>query len=260
MDMNGLTNSGYAGAAASPGITRETRSGSAQKSGSSERKTVGGRTIGNPVLSDKALKYYEQLKQKYSNMDFILVSPEMKEEAESKKGTYKSNKELLVLIDSDKIEQMAEDESVRKQYESILSSATARVAQMKAQMGSNADKVRSFGMSFDDHGNASFFAVVDQSLDAQRDRIASKREDNAKAKKEAAEKAREKKTEKKFETKTAPDKRTEAKEGESDSVMVTAKSWDELLRKIDDIILTGKSDRVKTEQEQKIGQKFDYYL
>ena len=74
---------------------------------------MSGRTIGDPVLSDKAQKYYEKLKAKYSNMDFILVSPEKKEEAESKKGMYQSSKELLVLIDSDKIEKMAEDEEYR---------------------------------------------------------------------------------------------------------------------------------------------------
>lgn len=258
MDMNGLTNSGYTGAAASPRLAKESRTGSAAKSESSERKTVGGRTIGEPKLSDKALKYYEQLKQKYSNMDFILVSPEMKEEAESKKGTYKSNKELLVLIDSDKIEEMAANESVRKQYENILSSATAQVAQMKMQMGSNADRVRSFGMTFDDKGTASFFAVVDKSLAAQRERIATKREDNAKGKKEASEKAQAKKAEKAKEN-----KRTGTKESgreESDSVMVTANSWNELLRKIDEVIITGKTDKILTEQEQKIGQKFDLTL
>lgn len=65
-----------------------------------KKSKVSGRTIGDPVLSDKAQKYYEKLKAKYSNMDFILVSPEKKEEAESKKGMYQSSKELLVLIDS----------------------------------------------------------------------------------------------------------------------------------------------------------------
>ena len=71
---------------------------------------VTGRTIGEPELSEKAAKYYEKLKAKYSNMEFILVSPDKKEEAERNKGMYQSSKELLVLIDADKIEKMAEDE------------------------------------------------------------------------------------------------------------------------------------------------------
>ena len=119
-----------------------------------KKSKVSGRTIGDPVLSDKAKKYYEKLKAKYSNMDFILVSPEKKEEAESKKGMYQSSKELLVLIDSDKIEKMAEDEEYRAKYEGILNNAASRLNQMKDSLGSKADSVSSFGMTFDDHGNA----------------------------------------------------------------------------------------------------------
>lgn len=39
---------------------------------------VNGQTIGNPRLSEKASKYYDQLKKKYSNMNFILVSEDQK--------------------------------------------------------------------------------------------------------------------------------------------------------------------------------------
>ena len=156
-----------------------------------KKSRVSGRTIGDPVLSDKAKKYYEQLKAKYSNMDFILVSPEQKEEAESKKGMYQSSKELIVLIDSDKIEKMAEDEEYRTKYEGILSNATSQLSQMKDSLGSKADSVSSFGMTFDDNGNASFFAVVDKSLAAQKERIADKKEAAAEEKKKAQKKTQE---------------------------------------------------------------------
>ncbi len=43
-----------------------------------KKTKVGGAVIGTPELSDKAKKYYEQLKKKYSNMDFILVSKDKK--------------------------------------------------------------------------------------------------------------------------------------------------------------------------------------
>ena len=33
-----------------------------------------GKTIGNAKLSEEGVKYYQELKKKYSNMDFILVS------------------------------------------------------------------------------------------------------------------------------------------------------------------------------------------
>ena len=106
--MNGINQSAYVNSIASE--YQNTRSYGAkdervkkQPAASEKEKLndVKGRTIGEPKLSDKALKYYEQLKKKYSNMEFVLVSPDKKAEVERNKGMYASNKELLVLIDSD---------------------------------------------------------------------------------------------------------------------------------------------------------------
>lgn len=217
------------------------------KESSTAKSSVYGRTIGTPELSEKAKKYYEQLKAKYSNMEFILVSPDMKAEAESKKGSYTSSKELLVLIDTDKIEQMAEDESFRSKYEGILSMASAQVNQMKQQLGSNGSSVSAVGMSFDDNGNASYFAVVDKSLAKQRERIEEKRAEAQEEKKEAAKKAKEKAAEEKA-------------AGKSDTVTVTASSWEELLKKIDEVLYDERADSVLTDEEKKVGQAFDYSI
>ena len=46
-----------------------------------KKNRVSGRTVGNPQLSEKASKYYEQLKAKFGNMEFVLVSKDMKEQA-----------------------------------------------------------------------------------------------------------------------------------------------------------------------------------
>lgn len=212
-------------------------------------KDVPGRTIGNPKLSEEALAYYEELKKKYGNMDFILVSPEMKEEAERNKGMYASSKELLVLIDSDKIEQMARDENVRKQYESILDNATSQIRVMKRSLGSNAKYVKSFGMTIDDQGLPSLFAVIDKSLAQQRERITENKEESRKAAKEAAKK---KSQEKKWE-------KQNQKESQ-ETVTVTAGSWNELLKKIDKVVQTGGTDIEEAGHEKKIGQKIDFAL
>ena len=237
-----------------------------------KKSKVSGRTIGDPVLSDKAKKYYEKLKAKYSNMDFILVSPEKKEEAESKKGMYQSSKELLVLIDSDKIEKMAEDEEYRAKYEGILDNATSRLNQMKDSLGSKADSVSSFGMTFDDHGNASFFAVVDKSLASQRERIADKKEAAAKEKKKAQKEAQKEAQEKRAEGKKADqtdkkgktDGTGKAKDTEktldTDKVTVSASSWEELLKKIDNVIYESRADSVMTKEEKAVGGSFDYSI
>lgn len=221
-----------------------------EKSESTEKKSrVLGRTIGNPELSEKAQKYYEQLKAKYSNMEFILVSPDKKEEAERNKGMHASSKELLVLIDSDKIERMAVDEEYRAKYEAILSGATAQVSQMKQELGTNASQVSSIGMSFDDHGNASFFAVVDKSLAKQRERMEEKRAEAVEERKEAAKEAAEERLEKKKE-----------ESQKTDCVTVTASSWEELLKKIDAVIFAERADSVMTDSEKQVGQSIDYSI
>ena len=74
-----------------------------------------GQTIGQPELSEKAAKYYEQLKKKYGNYDFILVSRDQKENAKANAAKYANGYKTVVLIDEDKIEQMATDEKFRKQ-------------------------------------------------------------------------------------------------------------------------------------------------
>lgn len=210
-----------------------------------------GKQIGEPQLSEKAEKYYEKLKKKYGNMDFILVSADQKGQAEANAAKYGSNKSLIVLIDEDKIEKMAEDESYRKKYEGILDKATGQFAQMKESLGSNADSVKAFGMKFDDYGNASFFAVVDKSLAAQRDRIQQRHDQKVADKKAADKKAAKKEQQEKI---------LEKQKRPEDLVSVEASSWDELLQKINETVAMGRSDMVQTQAETYVGQQFDYTI
>lgn len=242
MDINGLSSSGYLNSTAAAG-----KSG---KTSETKKSKVTGRTIGEPELSEKAAKYYEQLKKKYAHMEFILVSPDKKEEVDRNKGMYQSSKQILVLIDSDKIEKMAEDESFRKKYEGILSGAAGKIEQMKTSLGSRAESVSSFGMTFNSNGEASYFAVVDKSLAMQRERIQEKQQEKVKAKKDAAKKAEKKQQEDRLE-----EKRTES--GKADKVTVSAGSWEELLKKIDRELM-GVPDTTLTEYEKSLGQKVDF--
>ncbi|MDE7048616.1 MAG: hypothetical protein K2P25_11665 [Lachnospiraceae bacterium] len=210
-----------------------------------------GRTIGQPELSEKAQKYYEELKKKFSNMDFILVSSDMKAAAKAQAGKYANPHKLVVLIDEEKIEKMAEDENFRKQYENVIKSAGVKLPQFKKSLGSNASKVKSFGMLFNDGGNASFFAVVDKSLAAQRVRIKEKAEKKAKEKKETAKKEAKEAAEEKLARKHAENMEN------ADTVTVTASSIEELIRKINDVIYDSMSDSMLTDEEKMIGQHFD---
>lgn len=223
--------------------------------GLEKKNRVYGRVIGKPELSEIAQKYYEELKKKYSNMDFILVSSEMKDEAERNKGMYASSKELLVLIDEEKIERMATDEAYRTKYETILNNATSQVAQMKAQLGANADNVSSIGMTFDDKGNASYFAVIDKSLAKQKERIEEKREEAKEDRKEAAKKEAEERLEA---SREKTEKAGNRYKNPHDYVTVTAPSFEDLLKKIDTVLLEARTDSVMTESEKLVGQSFDY--
>ena len=140
----------------------------------SGKKKVSGQTIGNPKLSEKASKYYEQLKKKYSNMNFILVSEDQKENAKANAAGYANSNNMVVLIDEDKIERMASDENYRKQYEGIIANAASGISQLASSLSATGTSVKGFGMQVNDNGTASYFAVLEKSSAAQKERIEKK--------------------------------------------------------------------------------------
>ncbi len=220
-----------------------------------KKTAVSGRTIGEPKLSEKAAKYYDKLRKQYGNMDFILVSSDMKETAKAQAGRYANANRMVVLIDEEKIERMAEDENYRKQYEGIISNAAVRMPQLASSLQSK--NVKTFGMQVNDGGKASFFAVMDKSFTAQRKRIEQMRDKKTVDKKAAAKKDAKKAAEDKRADQLAEKRKAEAAEDE-DTITVTASSIDELLRKIDDVMYANMSDNIWTEQEKMVGQGFDF--
>ena len=225
----------------------------AENSAATKKAGNYGKTIGQPKLSDKAAKYYEQLKKKFSNMDFILVSADQKEAAKAQAASYANPWKTVVLIDEEKLERMAEDEKFRAQYEGIIKNAAVQLSQMKNTIGSNKN-VKGYGIQINDNGTASFFAVVDKSLALQRERIAKK----AAEKKENARKEA-KRTEKEKQAEALEEQRKSGKT-DGDTVSVTASSVDELKDKIDAILYSAWSDRVITDEERQWGQNIDFKL
>lgn len=240
------------------GQTDRTTTAYAAKKTEKSTASTGSREIGAPKLSDKAQKYYDQLRRKYSNMDFILVSADKKEEAEANIGDYKSAKEMLVLIDTEKIEKMAADEKYRKKYEGIISGAATQIAQIKTSLGSTAGSVKTYGMKINDGGIASFFAVVDKSMSAQRKLIAKRA---AKKAEDARKAAKEEKSQNAEGAKTEKDAGTDKKgevSRESDTVTLTAATLEELLKKIKDTVYGETVENIQTEEEKKLGQNVNY--
>ena len=239
------------------------KTGKANKADKTDRTgktgTVTGRTIGNPKLSEKAAKYYEELKRKYSNMDFILVSEDQKEKARTQAGSYANASKMVVLIDEDKIERMAEDENYRRQYEAIIANAGSGIAQMKSSLEASGTKVKGYGMQVNDGGTATYFAVLQKSSDAQKE-AEEKKAEARRAQKDAQEKRiRDGKNQRDEHAAERVNKTDEASEADwENTVTITASSIEELLKKISDYQQNERMNTVQTTEERLVGGHIDY--
>ncbi len=203
------------------------------------QKTAGmlGRTVGQPQLSEKAQKYYDQLKAKFGDMDFILVSRDEKANAMANSASYANPNKPVVLIGEDEVEKMANDEKFREKYEGIIAMAKENLASMKDSFGDN-DNVKGYGMQVGENGEVSYFAVLKKANAEQAQRIQEHREERR-----AAEKAEDKKEQKEaFEERidkarsARSEKAMEAYDDQEDFAyeIIRAGSVDELAQKITD--------------------------
>ncbi len=214
-----------------------------------------GRTVGDPQLSEEAEKYYNELKKKYGNMEFILVSEDMKAQTHAQAASYANPNRMVVLIDTEKIERMAQDENYRNMYESVIKNAASRMSLAKTSLGSRADCVKSQGVKVNEGGLSSFFAVVDRTLAIQKKKLEKKAAEKAAEKKKSVKAMQEKRAEKKKATAAEEERRVEHAE---DTVTVTASSWEELIEKINRVIDESEEGNVRTEAEKNLGQHIDY--
>ena len=205
-------------------------------------------TLGNPKLSESASNYYEELKSKYADVEFVLVDKEHLDTAKEYTSSLVTDKSMIVLISEDEVEQMAADGTVRAKNEKLIEDAKAQMPDLMKQLKESGTEVKSFGIEFNKDGTASYFAVVDKSLAAQKERI----ENNL----------AEKRTEKKADVKEAKAEQLEGKRAghKEDLTTVTASSMEELIKKIKDVMYEAKADSVITEQEKLVGQNFDFSL
>lgn len=227
-----------------------------------------GMAIGDVQLSDKAKDYYNSLKAKFGNMEFIAVSKDMKERVKANAAAYGNANKMVVLIDDEKLEKMATDESFRKKYEGIIAMSQSKLTEAKNSLASSGASVKNFGMSVNSDGTTSFFATLEKSSADQTKRIekkqAEKKAAKAKEKKAEAKKAQEKRLEKAKEEKKS--KETDLKDGDEEAtiredkeyVKIEAKSMEELMNKVSKFAYDQSADSVMTEAEKNVGQFFDF--
>lgn len=228
--------------------TKEKKTNETKTTGNEAARKTGnyGKTIGQAKLSKEGAKYYEELKKKFSNMDFILVSKDMKDQAQNNAGAFANPNRMVVLIDEDKIEQMATDEEFRAKYEGLIEKAAANLSQLKTQMDNSgqSSNILGYGLEIKDDGEIGYFAVLRKSAEAQREHIEKVAEKHQAEKKEAAKKAE----------KAAMEERLNPE----DTEVIRADSIEELLQKVGDYNFNTLSNSVQTTEELQVGQSIDF--
>ncbi|MCR4616775.1 MAG: DUF6033 family protein [Lachnospiraceae bacterium] len=234
------------------------------------QKTDYGFTIGEVSLSDKAKEYYDELKAKFHNMEFIAVSKDMMAQVKQNAAAYGNANKMVVLIDEEKLERMATDENFRKKYEGIIAMAQTKLTEAKNSLTGSGASVKNFGIEVDENGNQKFFATVEKSMDLQKERIERKAEekrqqkahDKKKAEKEAFEKRIQKaRTEKKDRVEESEDSDENIEEIAADDkeyITFESSSVDDLIKKVSDYVLKSASSRVMTDAERMLGTAIDF--
>lgn len=205
----------------------------------------GKNSIGNPKLTDTASKYYEELKAKYNDMEFIIVDDEQMSTAKEQSANIASDKGMLVLISESELEEMATNEETRTKNEKLIEDAKAQMPDMLKKLEESGTEVKSFGIEIKD-GTVSYFAVLDKSAAAQKERIEAKQE--------------EKRAEKKADAKEAAAEKTKQPSRKEDLVSVSASSIEELIKKLQSTAYEAMADNVQTPQEKMVGQSFDFSI
>lgn len=188
-------------------------------------------------LSERAKKLLEELKKKYSNMDFMVADYDSEEEAASYLS--RGMKEYSVLIDAEELEEMAADEQVKNKQLGVLEDAVSQLADMKNRLGDKADEVTHLGVAIGKDGSVSYFAELEKVSTKQRERIEKAREE----KKEEAAKAKE-------------NTKEEGVQGRTKKLKVKADTVEELLEKIQSVDW----DSIKEEEKEKSGSRFDFSI
>lgn len=197
------------------------------------------------------------------------MSAKTKEAAKAQAASYANPYKMVVLIDEEKIERMAEDEKFRKQYEGMIKNGGNRLEQMAKKIAMSGVSVKSFGMQIQDD-RASFFAAVDSSFATQRKMQQKRLAEKKAAAKKAAKKAEKKKAEERLQEKRKEKNESIREEKAEDAALsdhmrnpeeteiIWASSIEELIKKLEDYTLSHMSDSVQTESEKQLGRSIDF--
>lgn len=135
-------------------------------------------------LSPKAQAYLEKLREKYGDYDFIVADNVDDPQA----LTANSSKNYSVILSSDELEKMAEDDDYANEVMGKVDDAVKTADSMIEQAAQNGVSISQLTISFDSEGNTKFFATLEKLSESQQERIDAARE---RAKEENTEEAEE---------------------------------------------------------------------
>ena len=232
---------------------------------------VYGNIVGQPKLSEQGMEYYEKLKEKYKGMEFVLVSKDKKDMARAHADRFANPAQMVVLIDEEKIEQMAADPEYRKYYESLIAKAQKNLPKL-SKIVKAFPNVKGFGMDMTEKGTVSFFVVMHKTSDSQTKRIEDKKEEKRLQQKKAQKKAEKEAVEERLEKNRRENKEAieehlekinvERKEAtkiqEDKEVVLRADSLEELQRLMEEYNFANRANFVQSEAEKYLGTVIDF--
>ena len=235
-NANSACTSGYDKSGRATGLHNVGKEAAANRPGAISSSPDYGKVVGEPKLSEAGASYLKELKSKYGNMDFVLVSKDMIGTAKNQAASYGNPNRMVVLIDEEKIERMAADEKFRQKYEAIISQAQSKTPQLRAAVFQNPN-IKSIGINVLDNGAGSFMAACAKNTTSANKSLEEKRAAKKAEKKAAEKKAEKKKVEKKAEEKQR-DEKLEAKREErakefQDKNVIRVDDFDEYLNNDD---------------------------
>lgn len=211
-----------------------------------ETKSTKSTTNQTQKLSKKAQEVLNKLKDKYKNMDFFVS--DTTDDDEAKQIMSRGTKDYSVLISSDELEKMANDESYYNSRVSDIDGAVDMSKQINEKFGydsaygkENGTQISQIGIKFNNDGTTTYFVELEKLSEKQKERIESVKEKKAEEKKAEA---------KKNDTASKAKETTKATKKTS----VQADSLEELMEKIKGIDW----DSIKEETLQTEGGKFDF--
>ena len=137
-------------------------------------------------LSPKAQAYLEKLREQYGDYDFVVADNVEDPQA----LTAGSEKKYSVVLSSDELERMANDEDYANEIMGKVDDAVKTADSVIEKAGLEGVQISQLTISFDNEGNTKMFATLEKLSESQQQRLESAKERASEAEEEQIEPAR----------------------------------------------------------------------